>query len=311
MAASPLPKIIRFPLNGILPLDKPAGFSSNNVLIKAKNLLCAKKAGHTGTLDPFATGILILCFGEATKFSQHLLDSDKTYEALVFMGVSTVSGDIEGEVKSRRDCNVTFSQIETALEKFRGPITQIPPMYSALKYNGKPLYKYARAGITLERPVRNVTIHALELLEYQAPLLRLRITCSKGTYIRVLSEDIGTSLGCGAHLQELRRTKIGHLNLDSCVTMQHLDITAKDTRKSLLHPIDSLLSFLPDISLPELLAVRFLQGQRINLSQESSYLGENLKKVRVYQQCVDNKKLLGTAQLSEYGILSPERLINT
>jgi tRNA pseudouridine55 synthase len=308
--ASLLTKIIRFPLDGILPLDKPAGFSSNNVLIKAKNLLHAKKAGHTGTLDPFATGILILCFGEATKFSQHFLDADKTYEALVFMGISTVTGDIEGEVKTRNDCNITCSQIEKALEKFRGPITQIPPMYSALKYNGKPLYKYARAGIILERPARNVMIHALELLEYRAPLLRLRITCSKGTYIRVLGEDIGAALGCGAHLQELRRTKIGHLNLDSCVTMQHLAMTAKDTQKSLLYPIDSLLSFLPEISLTELLAIRFLQGQRINLSQEGDHLGKNFKKVRVYQKCVNNKKLLGTAQLNEYGILSPERLIN-
>ncbi|MGB6056284.1 MAG: tRNA pseudouridine(55) synthase TruB, partial [Burkholderiaceae bacterium] len=195
------PKRIRLPIDGVLLLDKAAGGSSNDALVKAKRLLNAKKAGHTGTLDPFATGLLPLCFGEATKFAQDLLDADKTYEAVVHLGVRTATGDTEGEVLERCAVDVDATAIEQALQRFRGPIEQVPPMHSALKRDGKPLYEYARAGITLERAARAVTIHRLECLDYQAPFLRLRVTCSKGTYIRVLGEDIGAALGCGAHLQ--------------------------------------------------------------------------------------------------------------
>jgi len=193
-------KRVRDLVDGVLLLDKPVGFSSNDALIKAKRVLNAKKAGHTGTLDPFATGLLPLCFGEATKFSQDLLEADKTYDTVVHLGQTTDTGDTEGEVVDTRDVNVTLDQIHAVLEKFRGPIAQVPPMYSALKRDGKPLYEYARAGITLDREARNVIIHKLELVSYDAPMLKLSVTCSKGTYIRVLGQDIGEALGCGAHL---------------------------------------------------------------------------------------------------------------
>jgi tRNA pseudouridine55 synthase len=200
MKAEARPKRVRVPVHGVLLLDKPVGLSSNDALIKAKRLLNAEKAGHTGTLDPFATGLLPLCFGEATKFAQDLLDADKTYETIVHLGVTTSTGDTEGEVIATRPVDVIPEQIDAALAQFRGPIEQVPPMHSALKRDGKPLYEYARAGITLEREARRVTIHELTLLSWQSPYLRLSVTCSKGTYIRVLGEDIGAALGCGAHL---------------------------------------------------------------------------------------------------------------
>jgi tRNA pseudouridine(55) synthase len=212
----------RVPVHGVLLLDKPEGLSSNDALVRAKRLLNAEKAGHTGTLDPFATGLLPLCFGEATKFSQDLLEADKTYETTVQLGVSTNTGDTEGEVTATAEVAVTPAQIEAVLARFRGPIAQVPPMHSALKRDGRPLYEYARAGITLEREARQVVIHALELLSYEAPLLRLSVTCSKGTYVRVLGEDIGAALGCGAHLKTLRRTAVGRLTLEGAITLEQL-----------------------------------------------------------------------------------------
>src|SRR6476660_7645681 len=200
MKAEARPKRIRVPVHGVLLLDKPAGLSSNDALVKAKRVLNAKKAGHTGTLDPFATGLLPLCFGEATKFSQDLLEADKTYETTVHLGITTNTGDTEGEAIATHEVNVTQAQIEAVLAQFRGPIMQVPPMYSALKRDGKAYYEYAREGITLEREARPVTIHKLEFVSYEAPFLKLLVTCSKGTYIRVLGEDIGNALGCGAHL---------------------------------------------------------------------------------------------------------------
>ncbi len=258
----------RLALDGVLLLDKPVGLSSNDALIKAKRLLNAKKAGHTGTLDPFATGLLPLCFGEATKFSQDLLEADKTYETVVHLGVKTSTADTEGEVLETREVAVTREQIEVVLERFRGEIEQVPPMHSALKRDGKPLYEYARQGITLERQARKVTIHALELLGYEAPYLRLRVTCSKGTYIRVLGEDIGAALGCGAHLQALRRTGVGNLTLDGCVTLEQLMAVEEAQRVAMLAPVDALLSSFPAVSLPEVLAQRFLHGQRLALGKE-------------------------------------------
>lgn len=312
--ASTAPKRIRVPLSGVLLLDKPVGFSSNDALIKAKGLLNAQKAGHTGTLDPFATGVLPLCFGEATKFAQDLLDADKTYETLIHLGVSTVTGDTEGEILERKEVNVSREQIDAVLARFRGPIQQVPPMYSALKRDGKPLYEYARAGVTLERAARDVTIHALDFLDYQAPFLRLRVACSKGTYIRVLGENIGAALGCGAHLQELRRIQVGHLTLAGCVTLEQLTATEQAERANLLAPVDSLLSSFPEVLLSESLATRFLQGQRLTLAKEGVLLPENSGRVRVYRQNAaepSSRQLLGTAQLHEYGVLAPERLIAT
>ncbi|MEC4719528.1 tRNA pseudouridine(55) synthase TruB [Noviherbaspirillum sp. CPCC 100848] len=304
------PKKIRVPVDGVLLLDKSAGMSSNDALMKAKWLLSAKKAGHTGTLDPFATGLLPLCFGEATKFSQDLLEADKTYETLVHLGITTDTGDTEGVVLATGEVSVTLPQIETVLARFRGSIEQVPPMHSALKRDGKPLYEYARAGITLERAARSVTIHRLELLGYEAPFLRLRVTCSKGTYIRVLGEDIGKALGCGAHLRELRRTGVGALSLDDAATLQHLEAAAESERPGMLAPVDALLSTFPEVRLAPALALRFMHGQRLPLGkedQEQVRLPDAEGRVRVYQK--DNGRLLGTALLMPYGVLAPERLI--
>jgi tRNA pseudouridine55 synthase len=305
--ANSAPKKFRLPLDGVLLLDKPVGLSSNDALIKAKRLLNAKKAGHTGTLDPFATGLLPLCFGEATKFSQDLLDSDKTYEAVIHFGVATSTGDTEGEVVRVREVNLTLAEIETALARFRGDIDQVPPMYSALKRDGKPLYEYARAGITLEREARCVTIHQLDLITYQAPYLTVRVQCSKGTYIRVLGEDIGAALGCGAHLQALRRVQVGHLSIGQAHTLDAIADVPEPERRQLLAPVDELLSSFPAITLPPELAQRFLQGQRLSLGKEGIALPAADGRVRVYCE----QQLLGTALMKEFGVLAPERLIVT
>ena len=297
------------PVHGVLLLDKGAGQSSNDVLIRAKRLLNAQKAGHTGTLDPFATGLLPLCFGEATKFSQDLLDADKTYETVVHLGIGTATGDTEGEVVSERTVNATPAQIEEVLGRFRGDILQVPPMYSALKRDGKPLYEYARAGVTLEREARPVTIHHLELLDYAAPFLRLRVTCSKGTYIRVLGEDIGTVLGCGAHLSALRRVGVGALTLEGAVTLEALDDCPESEHEKFLAPVDALLSSFPEVLLSDVLAQRFLHGQRLALAKEHVLLPRSTGRVRVYREA--RRQLLGTAQLMDYGILAPERLVAT
>jgi len=297
------PKKPRDLVDGVLLLDKPVGLSSNDALIKAKRVMNAKKAGHTGTLDPFATGLLPLCFGEATKFSQDLLEADKTYEATVHLGIMTNTGDTEGEAIETLPVDVTLAQIEAALARFRGPILQVPPMYSALKRDGKALYEYAREGITLEREARPVTIHALELIGYEAPMLKIRVTCSKGTYVRVLGEDIGAALGCGAHLNALRRIQVGALTLDGMITLEALQAHAEPL--SLLAPVDALLSTFPAVELTAELAKRFLNGQRLALGKEAVAVPAELGRVRVYH----GDKLLGTANLQEWSILAPERLI--
>jgi tRNA pseudouridine55 synthase len=330
----------RVPVHGVLLLDKSAGYSSNDALIQAKRLLNAEKAGHTGTLDPFATGLLPLCFGEATKFAQDLLDADKTYETVVHLGMTTTTGDTEGEVVTTRAAtegsaqpssgagvkfpategsaeptegsaalSVTRGQIESVLARFRGELDQIPPMYSALKRDGKPLYEYARAGVTLERAARRVTIHDLELLDYRAPYLTLRVACSKGTYIRVLGEDIGLALGCGAHLHALRRTRVGNLSIDHAVTLDAFAGLSETGRVASLSAVDALLSSFPAVNLPEQLAMRFLHGQRLALGREGMAAPAAQGRVRVYRE--DDGKLLGTGQMTEFGVLAPERLIAT
>ena len=296
-------KKVRDLVDGVLLLDKPVGLSSNDALIKAKRVLNAKKAGHTGTLDPFATGLLPLCFGEATKFSQDLLEADKTYDTTVQLGITTNTGDTEGEAIATRDVDVTVEQIEAVLAQFRGPILQVPPMYSALKRDGKAYYEYAREGITLEREARPVTILDLRLVSYEAPFLKLSVTCSKGTYIRVLGEDIGNALGCGAHLNALRRTQVGALTTEGMITLEALQADAAPL--ALLAPVDALLSSFPAVMLTEELARRFLQGQRLALGKESVAVPAEQGRVRVYHDA----KLLGTGMLQEYAILAPERLI--
>ena len=297
------PKKPRDLVDGVLLIDKPVGLSSNDALTKVKRIVNAKKAGHTGTLDPFATGLLPLCFGEATKFSQDLLEADKTYMATVHLGITTTTGDTEGEVLETRDVDVSAEQIEGALARFRGPILQVPPMYSALKRDGKAYYEYAREGITLEREARPVTIHDLTFISYDAPFLTISVSCSKGTYVRVLGEDIGAQLGCGAHLSALRRVQVGSLTTANMVTLEELQ--AHENPLSLLAPVDALLSGFPPVELTPELAARFLNGQRLALGREAVALPEQQGRVRVYLE----GKLLGTAILQEYGVLAPERLI--
>jgi tRNA pseudouridine55 synthase len=303
------PKQKRIPVHGVLLLDKSAGYSSNDALIQAKRLLNADKAGHTGTLDPFATGLLPLCFGEATKFAQDLLDADKTYETVVHLGIRTSTGDTEGDAVTVCEVDVKRGQVEAILAQFRGELDQIPPMYSALKRDGKPLYEYARAGVTLEREARRVTIRQLDLLDFQTPYATLRVTCSKGTYIRVLGEEIGAALGCGAHLRQLRRVQVGNLSLESAVTLDALAATPETQRNSSLLAIDALLSSFPAITLTDTLAKRFLHGQRLALGKEGMAISFPPGRVRVYRE-IDGR-LLGTGQILEFNVLAPERLIAT
>ena len=248
-----------------------------------------------------------LCFGEATKFAQDLLEADKTYETVVHLGICTTTGDTEGDAVATCEVGVERDQIEAVLVRFRGALDQIPPMYSALKRDGKPLYEYARAGVTLERDARRVTIHAQELLDYRPPYLTLRVTCSKGTYIRVLGEDIGAALGCGAHLKELRRTGVGSLSLDHAVTLDAFAAVAEAERAGTLAPVDALLSLFPAVNLPDSLAKRFLQGQRLALGKEGVVIPQCAGRVRVYRET--DGQLLGTAQMKEFGVLAPERLV--
>lgn len=236
-------------VDGVLLLDKPSGLSSNQALQQARRLYDAAKAGHTGTLDPLASGLLPLTFGEATKFSQQLLDADKRYLARVQLGITTDTGDSEGEMLQRRPVVVDRAAIESALSRFCGDIEQIPPMYSALKHQGRPLYALAREGVQVERPPRRVTIHQLVLASFDLPYLDLDVTCSKGTYIRTLAEDIGELLGCGAHLAALRRTAIGPLTVDRAVSLARLESVDVAQRDALLAGMDSLVGTLPEIRL--------------------------------------------------------------
>jgi tRNA pseudouridine55 synthase len=298
----------RVPVHGVLLLDKPEGISSTQALAKVKWLLNAEKAGHTGTLDPFATGLLPLCFGEATKFASDLLEADKTYEATIRLGITTTTGDPEGDVLETRAVDVQLAQIEAALDQFRGPIDQIPPMYSALKRDGKPLYAYARAGQTLERDARAVTIHELQLISFTSPDLQIRVRCSKGTYIRVLGEDLGHALGAGAHLVSLRRVGVGNLRIDEAMTIDVLEAAPEENRKNQLLPVDRLLSDLTTLILPPAQAGRFLQGQRLALEKEGvDYPNHAVERVKVVDIA---QTLLGVASLSAEGTLQPERLVS-
>jgi len=226
-------------VDGVLLLNKPVGITSNAALQKAKWLLNAKKAGHTGTLDPFADGLLPLCFGEATKFSAYLLDADKRYRAVLQLGVTTATGDPEGEVLDTREVAVGCDDIAAVLPRFLGEIEQIPPMHSALKHQGRPLYEYARAGIEIERPPRKVTIRALEMVECAPPRVVLDVQCTAGTYIRTLAQDIGAALGCGAHLTALTRTAAGGFSLDQAHALAGLDALDAGQRAALLQPADA------------------------------------------------------------------------
>lgn len=255
-------KMIWRPLHGVLLLDKPAGLSSQDALWRARRLLQAEKGGHTGTLDPLATGLLPLCFGAATKFAQASLDADKGYVATVRLGVTRVGGDLEGEVIETRPVRVEAESLAAALDALTGEIEQVPPMHSALKHQGRALYEYARAGIEVERAPRRVCVHRLTVLERTDDVIVLEVSCSKGTYVRTLAEDLGRALGCGAHLQGLRRIASGALLVDQAITLTQLEALEPSAREALLLPPDALLSAWPVVRLPDDEAGRFLAGLR-------------------------------------------------
>lgn len=296
-------KIVRRRIDGVLLLDKPHGMSSNHALQAAKRLLSAEKAGHTGTLDPMATGLLPLTFGEATKFSQMLLDADKVYEAQVCLGAVTTTGDVEGEVIERQPVHVGAEALAAALRAFVGVIEQVPPMYSALKLAGRPLYEYARAGLEVERAPRRVTIHALELI---APLsdgvFGIRVHCSKGTYIRTLAMDIGARLGCGAHLVGLRRTRIGAFGIERAVTLPQLELAELGERDGCLLGPDALVVDFPALMLDAEQTASILQGRTL---ASSAQVPAGL--VRLY----GGARFIGLGECRPDGGVSPKRLVAT
>jgi tRNA pseudouridine55 synthase len=307
MTSTPRTKVPRRPVHGVLLLDKPIGLSSNQALQRAKWLLRAEKAGHTGTLDPLATGALPLCFGAATKFSQLHLDADKAYEAVVCLGIQTDSGDAEGEITLRKEAKVDQSKIDQVVKGFLGAQMQTPPMYSALKKDGKALYEYARAGEVVERTPRSVTFYALsaqllpELGPDGCPLLALSVRCSKGTYIRTLGEDIAIALGTVGHLVALRRIKTGPFDVVDAISLDTLEQMDEDSRAKALLPVDCLLGGFTPHTLASDEAGRFLSGLRRRVSQPDQ------ERVAVYGQ--DPPALLGTAHLTG-GELIPDRLLN-
>ncbi|MDP9901778.1 tRNA pseudouridine(55) synthase TruB [Variovorax ginsengisoli] len=259
---APRTRVQRRPVHGVLLLDKPLGLSSNQALQKAKWLLRAEKAGHTGTLDPLATGVLPLCFGAATKFSQLHLDADKTYEATARLGVKTSTGDAEGDVIAERPVQVSVDDLARVQAQFTGPLRQVPPMHSALKKDGKALYEYAREGIEIERAPRDVVIHELSVTAIEPELIRIVARVSKGTYIRTLGEDIGEALGCGAHLRSLRRIATGDFGQAQCVTLAALEAMGEDVRLAQLLPPEALVAGHGRVMLGTEDAARFLSGLR-------------------------------------------------
>lgn len=288
-------------IHGIVLLDKPAGRSSNHALQDVKRLFSARKAGHTGSLDPFATGMLPLCFGEATKTAGFMLDSDKAYRATARLGVATSTGDVEGEVIREEPVpELSAADIETTMEGFLGVIDQVPPMYSALKHEGQPLYKLAREGREVERKARQVTIHNLTLEAWESPSLAFRVECSKGTYVRTLAEDLAKTLGSCAHLESLRRLYVSPFSADDMVTMDDLSAAREENRLTdHLLPIDAGLSDWPRIEITPGQAARFSNGNPVIVDSKETEL------VRIYDQ---EGKILGIAETRPDGQAHPKRL---
>jgi tRNA pseudouridine55 synthase len=281
-------------------LDKPTGLSSNHALQAVKRLFRAEKAGHAGTLDPLATGLLPILLGDATRFSNYLLDAPKGYEASLKLGATTATGDAEGEILERRPVNVDKATVAAALVPFRGIQTQVPPMYSALKRAGTPLYVLARRGETVERAPRTIEISGLDLISLDNDALVIKVACSKGTYIRTLAEDIGAALGCGAHLSALRRTSTGSFRIAEAQTLDALAAMSETERDRTLRPTDSLLTQLPAVALEGASQTRFCQGQTVGVPGLSAGL------CRVYGS---EGRLLGLGEAGAEGRLIPKRLI--
>ena len=293
-------------IDGILILDKPQGYSSNGALQQCRRALDAQKAGHTGALDPLATGVLPVCFGEATKFSQYLLDAEKAYLATICFGETRTTGDAEGEVVETSNASpLTAESVEQAMQGFKGAIKQVPPMYSALKKDGQPLYKLARQGIEIEREARDVVIEAFDMLDFipgERAFCQVFVRCSKGTYIRSLAEDLGASLGVGAHLTALRRTEAGPFDLSDAMTLEQVQSAGQDLVARLL-PIDAGLQYLTRLTLGEQEIEKLLQGQRVNVLNNA-----NSGIVRVARA---SGEFVGLAKASEDGEIAPLRMIAT
>ena len=293
-------KSLKREIDGVFLLNKPLGFSSNQALKKIQWLFNAKKAGHTGTLDPMASGLLPICIGEATKFSHRLLEANKTYIATIQLGVTTTTGDQEGEVVNQKDVVLKPNQLEETLQKFTGDITQTPPMFSALKFEGKPLYEYARQGIEIERKSRQVTIYDITLNKIEESMVILEVSCSKGTYIRTLAEDIGHALGCGAYLKGLERTQTGNFQLSDALTIEAIEAMSMASREETLLPVDALLEGLSSIKLT------LTETEAIKKGQAIDFNGKNDNELRLYGA---SGQFLGVGQPDLQGRLFPKRLI--
>ena len=296
-------------IDGVVLLDKPSGMSSQSAVTSVKRLLHAEKAGHTGTLDPMATGLLPVCLGEATKYSQDLLDADKAYLAQLRFGIQTDTGDAQGQIIAEKstaevvDNAMAKTLIDAILPHFIGDIQQVPPMYSALKRDGKPLYEYARSGIEIEREARRITIYSIKLLNVQWPVIDIEVHCSKGTYIRVLAEDMGHALGCGGHLIGLRRTMVGHLSLAQSASLESLQHSAPQ-----ILPVDALLQTLPELTVDDIQAKRLEMGQRVPCAVNIATQWAN-SLFRIYRSQALPQNFIGTADWRS-GVLHPRRFIS-
>ena len=293
-------------VNGVVVLDKPAGSSSNDCVQRVKRLFAARKVGHTGSLDPLATGVLPLCLGEATKFSQYLLDSDKRYFTQVRLGVATNSGDSDGEVIAERPvAGITHSRIDAALDAFRGKIEQVPSMFSAIKHQGQPLYKLARQGIEVEREARPVTIYSNDIVSFADDSLTLDIHCSKGTYVRTIAHDLGEALGCGAHVFALRRTMAGPYGEEDLITFEQLEQShAERCLDSLLRPIATTVGQWPQVALSAAPAFYLKQGQPVLVPHSPTHGW-----VRLYENTDDDGHFIGVGEILDDGRVAPRRLI--
>ncbi|MFD1804415.1 tRNA pseudouridine(55) synthase TruB [Mixta tenebrionis] len=299
-------------IHGVLLLDKPQGLSSNDALQKVKRIFRANRAGHTGALDPLATGMLPVCLGEATKFSQYLLDADKRYRVIARLGERTDTSDADGQIITQRPVTFDQAQLDAALESFRGETLQVPSMYSALKYQGRPLYEYARQGVEVPREARPITVYELQFIRWQGNELELEIHCSKGTYIRTIIDDLGEKLGCGAHVIMLRRLQVARYPIEKMVTLEQLfalqgeagelNEAALAELDALLMPMDSPAAAYPEVNLSSAVAVWFKQGQPV---QASGAPREGL--VRVTEG--EARKFIGMAQIAEDGRVAPRRLV--
>lgn len=300
------------PVDGVLLLDKPTGITSNDALQKVKRIYFAEKAGHTGALDPLATGMLPICLGEATKFSQFLLDSDKRYRVIAKLGERTNTSDSDGEVVETREVKVDRGQLERCIAKFRGETDQIPSMFSALKYQGRPLYEYAREGIEVPRESRKITVYSIELIRFEGNEVEMDVHCSKGTYIRTITDDLGEMLGCGAHVISLRRTGVSNYPMERVVTLEQLEELLEQAREQgvaprelldpLLLPMDSAVQDLPEVNMLPELADMVLHGQPVQI------FGAPLEG-QVRMTSGEDRTFIGIGQIDDDGRVAPKRLV--